>query len=95
MFYSKDSQLSSVWSHAVTPKLRPDTMLVSENCTLLLGEDKHTNMQILKGSEWIFLACTMVKFLSGYAAAETSVQRCFLPCQADQVRSCFIDLLVV
>ena len=27
-----------------TSKLRPDTMLVAENCRLMLGEDKHTDL---------------------------------------------------
>ncbi len=41
LLLNKASQLHNVSSHAIAPKSRPDTMLVAENCTLLLGEDKH------------------------------------------------------
>ncbi|KAL3130969.1 hypothetical protein ABBQ38_000292 [Trebouxia sp. C0009 RCD-2024] len=44
LMLNKASQLSNVSSHAIAHKLRPDTMLVAENCTLLLGEDKHTDL---------------------------------------------------
>ena len=44
LMFNKTSQLSNVSSHAIAHKLRPDTMLVAENCTLMLGEDKHTDL---------------------------------------------------
>ena len=44
LMFNKISQLSNVSSHAIAHKLRPDTMLVAENCTLMLGEDKHTDL---------------------------------------------------
>lgn len=42
-------------------------------------------MQILAGRELICLACIMVQFLLGYAAAGTTVQWCFLSDHTDQV----------
>ena len=44
LMFNKASNLSNVSSHAIANKLRPDTMLVAENCTLMLGEDQHTNL---------------------------------------------------
>ena len=36
---------SLTWqSHAIAHKLQPDTMLVASNCTLMLEEDKLTNL---------------------------------------------------
>ena len=88
---NKTSQLTIVSSHAIAHKLRPDTMLVAENCTLMLGEDKHTNLAAayadltrkrvtLSGMHY-----GPVKFLLGYAAAGTTVQWCFLPDPKTQV----------
>jgi len=93
LLLNKSSQLSSVSSHAIAHKLRPDTMLVAENCTLMLGEDKHTDLAAAYadlGSKRVDLSGMHygpVKFMLGYAAAGTVVQWCFLPCHADQVRS--------
>lgn len=44
LWLNKSSQLRSVSSHAIAHKLQPDTTLVAENCTLMLVEDKHTNL---------------------------------------------------
>ena len=40
LLFNKASQLSSVSSDAMLP----DTMLIAESCTLMLGEDKHTDL---------------------------------------------------
>lgn len=44
LLFNKTSQLNSVSSHVIVPKSRPDTMLAAECCTLLLGEDKHSDL---------------------------------------------------
>ena len=91
LMFKKGSQLSNVSSHAIAHKLRPDTMLVAENCTLMLGEDKHIDL----AAAYAYLSRKRVglsgmhygpvKFMLGYAAAGTTVQWCFLPDHADQV----------
>ncbi len=92
---NKGSQLSTDSSHAMTPKLCPDTMLVAEGCTLMLGEDKHTDLAAAftdlesKRVDLSGMHYGPVNFLLGYAAAGTTIQWCFLPRHADQVRSLF------
>ncbi len=96
LLYSKGCQLSADSSHALTPKLPPDTMLVAEGCTLVLGEDKHTDLAAAftelerKRVDLSGMHYGPVNFLLGYAAAGTTIQWCFLPCRADQVRSLFL-----
>ncbi|KAL3130737.1 hypothetical protein ABBQ38_000083 [Trebouxia sp. C0009 RCD-2024] len=90
LLFSKASQPESVSSHAIGPKLRPDTMLIAEKCVLMLGEDKHTDL----AAAFVDLEKTRVdlsgmhygplRFLLGYAAAGTAVQWCLLPSHADQ-----------
>ena len=91
LLFNKASQLSSVSSHATARKLRPDTMLIAESCTLMLGEDKHTDLAAAfadlkrKRVDLSGIHYGPLKFMLGYAAAGTVVQWCFLPCHADQV----------
>jgi hypothetical protein len=91
LMFNKISQLSNVSSHAIAHKLRPDTMLVAENCTLMLGEDKHTDLAAAyadlsrKRVNLSGMHYGPVKFLLGYAAAGTTVQWCFLPDLTNQV----------
>jgi len=91
LMFNKTSQLSNVSSHAIAHKLRPDTMLVAENCTLMLGEDKHTDLAAAyadltrKRVNLSGMHYGPVKFLLGYAAAGTTVQWCFLPDHTNQV----------
>ena len=91
LLLNKASQLRNVSSRAIAPKSRPDTMLVAESCTLLLGKDKHTDLMAayeglnrkrvdLSGMHYGPLKCML-----GYVAAGTTVQWCFIPCHADQV----------
>jgi hypothetical protein len=93
LLLNKASQLSSVSSHAIAHKLRPDTMLIAENCTLMLGEDKHIDLAAAyadlgrKRVDLSGMHYGPLKFMLGYAAAGTAVQWCFLPCRADEVRS--------
>ena len=67
-------------------------MLVAENCTLMLGEDKHTDLTAAYadlGRKRVDLSGTHygpLKIMLGYASAVTTVQWCFLPYRADQVR---------
>ncbi|DBB14133.1 TPA: hypothetical protein ACH3X3_001085 [Trebouxia sp. C0006] len=90
LMFNKTSQLSNVSSHAIAHKLRPDTMLVAENCTLMLGEDKHTDLAAAyadlsrKRVNLSGMHYGPVKFLLGYAAAGTTVQWCFLPDHTNQ-----------
>ena len=92
LMLNKTSQLSNVSSHAIAHKLRPDTMLVAGNCTLLLGEDEHTDLAAAyadlsrKRVDLSGMHYGPVKFMLGYAAAGTTVQWCFLPDNANQVR---------
>lgn len=92
LLLNKASQLSSVSSHAVACKLRPDTMLIAESCTLMLGEDQHTDLAAAcadlerKRVDLSGMHYGPLKFMLGYAAAGTVLQWCFLPCHADQVR---------
>ena len=66
-------------------------MLVAENCTLMLGEDKHMDLAAAyadlsrKRVDLSGMHYGAVKFLLGYAAAGTTVQWCYLPDYADQV----------
>lgn len=89
--YNKASQLEIVSSHAGGHKLQPDTILVAENCTLMLGEDKHIDLAAAyadlsrKRVDLSGMHYGPVKFLLGYAAAGTTVQWCFLPDHTDQV----------
>lgn len=89
--FNETSKLSNVSSPAIAYKLRPDTMLVAENCTLMIGEDKHTNLAAAyadlsrKRADLSGMHYGPVKFMLGYAAAGTTVQWCFLPDHADQV----------
>lgn len=57
-------QLNSDSSHAIAPKSPPDTILATDSCTLMLGEDKHMDLaaayEHLAKKELICLACTMV-----------------------------------
>ena len=91
LMFNKTSQLSNVSSHAIAHKLQPDTMLVAENCTLMLGEDKHMDLAAAyadlsrKRVDLSGMHYGAVKFLLGYAAARTTVQWCYLPDYADQV----------
>ncbi|DBA82960.1 TPA: hypothetical protein ACH3X1_006739 [Trebouxia sp. C0004] len=93
LMFNKISQLSTVSSHAIAHKLRPDTMLVVENCTLMLGEDKHIDLAAAyadlsrKRVDLSGMHYGPVKFMLGYAAAGTTVQWCFLPDHADQVET--------
>lgn len=88
---NKASQLSSVSSDAIARKLRPDTMLIAESCTLMLGEDKHTDLAAAfadlerKRVDLSGMYYGPLKFMLGYAAGGTVLQWCFLPCHADQV----------
>ena len=94
LLLNKASQLCNVSSRAIAPKSRPDTMLVAESCTLLLGKDKHTDLMAayeglnrkrvdLSGMHYGPLKCML-----GYVAAGTTVQWSFIPCHADQVSLC-------
>ena len=97
LMFNKASKLSNVSSHAIAHKLRPDTMLVAENCTLMLGEDKHTDLAAAhadlsrKRVDLSGMHYGPVKFMLGYAAAGTTVQWCFLPDRTDQVRFSLVN----
>ncbi|KAL3130715.1 hypothetical protein ABBQ38_000064 [Trebouxia sp. C0009 RCD-2024] len=90
LMLNQASQLSNVSSHAMVHKLRPDTMLVADNCTLMLGEDMHTDLAAAyaalsrKRVDLSGMHYGPVKFMLGYAPAGTTVQWCFLPEKADQ-----------
>ncbi|DBB09237.1 TPA: hypothetical protein ACH3X3_007820 [Trebouxia sp. C0006] len=90
LLFNKTLQLHNVSSHAIAPKSRPDTMLVAENCTLLLGEDKHSDLAAAyqdlnrKRVDLSGLHYGPLKCMLGYVAAETTVQWCFIPSHADQ-----------
>ena len=92
LLFNKASQLRSVSSHAIAPKLRPDTMLIAEKCLLMLGEDKHTDLAAAfadlekKRVDLSGMHYGPLRFLLGYAAAGTAVQWCFIPSHVDQVR---------
>lgn len=66
-------------------------MLIAESCTLMLGEDKHTDLATAfadlerKRVDLSGMHYGPLKFMLGYAAAGTVVQWCFLACHADQV----------
>lgn len=101
LFFNKASQLRSVSSHAIGPKLRPDTMLIAEKCLLMLGEDKHTDLAAAfadlekKRVDLSGMHYGPLRFLLGYAAAGTAVQWCFLPSRTDQARPLFWSCLVL
>lgn len=95
LLFNKASQLRSVSSHAIAPKLRPDTMLIAEKCLLMFGEDKHTDLAAAfedlerKRVDLSGMHYGPLRFLLGYAAAGTAVQWCFLPSHANQARPLF------
>ena len=72
-------------------KVRPDTMVVVSSCTVLLGEDKHTDFAAAlrdlqnKRIDLLPRHYKDVTFLLGYAAARTRFRWYFLPQQASQV----------
>ncbi len=96
LLFNKSSQLSNVSSHAVATKLRPNVMLVAQRCTLLLGEDKYTNLQAAvtdlerKRVNLSDMHYGPVRFLLGYAAAGTMVRWYYLPSSEDQVMSLMV-----
>lgn len=98
LLLNKGSQLRNVSSHAIAPTSPPDTMLVAESCTLLLGEDKHTDLMAAyedlnrKRVDLSGLHYGPLKFMLGYVAAGTTVQWCFIPCHADQVRLLYVAI---
>ena len=69
---------------------RPDTMIVVDNCTLLLGEDKCQDIQQAfadldsKRVSLCRLHYQGLPFLLGYAAAGTRWQWCILPANANE-----------
>ena len=82
---------SSHSSRTQKQKRRPDTMVIVSKCTLLLGEDKHSDLEAAfkdlreKRADLCSLHYQNVTFLMGYAAAGASFQWCFLPGVAQQV----------
>jgi len=98
LLFNKTLQLHNVSSHAIAPKSRPDTMLVAENCTLLLGEDKHSDLAAAyqdlnrKRVDLSGLHYGPLKCMLGYVAAETTVQWCFIPSHADQVKHLYVAI---
>lgn len=98
LLLSKASQLSSGSSQSAARKLRPDTMLVEQDCTLMLGEDRHTDLAAAfaelerKRVDLSGMQYGSLTFMLGYAAAGTAMQWCFLPCHKDQVRSSCVDM---
>ena len=82
---------SSHSSRTQKQKRRQDTMVIVSKCTLLLGEDKHSDLEAAfkdlreKRADLCSLHYQNVTFLMGYAAAGASFQWCFLPGVAQQV----------
>ena len=91
MLLNKSETTASHSSSTVQKKRRPDTMVVVKKCTLLLGEDKHLDLQAaLKDlkSKRVDLwkqHYEHVTFLLGYAAAGSQFQWCYLAGVAAQV----------
>ena len=94
----QDLAAAQCQQHAIAPKSRPDTMLVAENCTLLLGEDKHSDLAAAyqdlnrKRVDLSGLHYGPLKCMLGYVAAETTVQWCFIPSHADQVKHLYVAI---
>lgn len=97
----KTSQRHNVSSHAIVPKARPDTMLVAESCTLLLGQDKHTDLAAAyedldkKRVDLSGMHYGPLKFMLGYVAAETTFQWCFIPSSPDQVSLSHVIIVII
>jgi hypothetical protein len=97
LLFSKGLQLH-VSSHAIAPTSLPDTMLIAESCMLLLGEDKHSDLAAAyedlrrKRVSFSGLHYGPLKFMLGYVAAGTTVQWCFIPSHADQVRLLYVAI---
>lgn len=74
-------------------KKRPDSMVIVNKATLLLGEDRHEDLEAafreLRSKRTTLLRTHYrdVRFLMGYAAAGTYFQWCFLHATHDKVSS--------
>lgn len=91
--FNRSENNSSHSSRAPIKKVRPDTMVIVKKCTLLLGEDKHEDLQAAfddlerKRATLMRVHYRDVRFLIGYAAAGTSFQWCFMHAEAHKVHS--------
>lgn len=91
LFANKSETRSSNSSAAQRARKRPDTMIVANRCTLLVGEDKHQNLEDavsdlkLKRVSILPLHYGEVSFLLGYVAGGTRFQWVFMPGQKEQV----------
>lgn len=91
--FNRNEKDSSHSSRAQIVKKRPDSMVIVHKFTLLLGEDKHEDLESAyhdlrrKRATLLRVHYRDVQFLMGYVAAGTCFQWCFLHAAADKACS--------
>ncbi|KAK9840050.1 hypothetical protein WJX74_002569 [Apatococcus lobatus] len=89
-YWNATEKHSSHSSNTQKPGRRPDTMIVIDKCTMLLGEDKCQDIQQAfadlnsKRASLCRLHYQHLPFLLGYAAAGPQWQWCILPANANE-----------